>query len=95
MITRYRPTTPVLALPHSDFVARQLTIDRGVEVLAVLPDLPSNTNDIQALMQMSVAEVPEDLKGVVFTCGTPLGRVGTTNLLQRWDPATRAVLAET
>ena len=38
------------------------------------------------VMKFSERALPGDgTLTVIFTCGTPLGTIGSTNLIQRWD----------
>lgn len=84
MLSRFRPRAWIIGQPHSEFVARKMAMIWGVQIGDILP------------MQMSVQELMrgsfEALKRVsgledatiIFTCGTPLGKVGSTNLVQKW-----------
>ncbi len=99
MLARFRPGVWILGLPHTEFVARKLALDWGVLPGKIIP-LPTNRSHAQELIEMSKRVLLEEIKkantplteegelegkAVVFTCGTPLGVVGTTNLIQRWD----------
>ena len=86
MLSRFRPRVGVFSLPHSQLVARKLQTSWGVKVIGIL-GIPDDLNDIHWLMRSSGNRCLQiGLDGpVVFTCGTPLSKVGTTNMVQRWD----------
>jgi pyruvate kinase len=81
-VSKFRPTTPILAItPHVD-VARQLQMVWGVKSLLVL-SLPSTTETFQAAIQ--AAQNEGLLKGgdlVVTTAGTLQGVSGSTDLIK-------------
>lgn len=81
-VSKFRPTTPILAVtPHVD-VARQLQLVWGVKPLLVL-DLPSASQTFQAAM--NVAQENGLLKEgnlVVMTAGTLQGVPGSTDLIK-------------
>jgi pyruvate kinase len=81
-VSKFRPTTPILAItPHVD-VARQLQMVWGVKSLLVL-SLPSTTETFQAAIQ--AAQDTGLLKGgdlVVTTAGTLQGVSGSTDLIK-------------
>ncbi|MBW4417771.1 MAG: pyruvate kinase [Myxacorys californica WJT36-NPBG1] len=81
-VSKFRPTTPILAItPHVD-VARQLQLVWGVKPLLVL-DLPSTGQTFQAALNVAQEKglVSEgDL--VVMTAGTLQGVSGSTDLIK-------------
>ncbi len=81
-VSKFRPTTPILAItPHVD-VARQLQMVWGVKSLLVL-SLPSTTETFQAAIQ--AAKDTGLLQGgdlVVTTAGTLQGVSGSTDLIK-------------
>lgn len=81
-VSKFRPSTPILAVtPHVD-VARQLQLVWGVKPLLVL-DLPSTAQTFQAAM--SVAQEKDLLSDgdlVVMTAGTLQGVAGSTDLIK-------------
>jgi len=82
MLSRFRPRTWILAAPHSYFTARKLAIDWGVSVAAVIR-IESDTT-VRKLMEVSQSAIGHlKDRAVIFTCGLPLGKVGTTNLIYR------------
>lgn len=82
MLSRFRPRTWILTQPHSTLTARKLSIDWGVSVAGVI-QITEDMN-VRKLMEESQRRL-DGLKGktVIFTCGLPLGKVGTTNLIYR------------
>lgn len=87
MLARFRPRVWIYAQPHSDFTGRKLNIDRGVWVMRQLP-VEANSTHVDKLIEDSKRIFRADGPwgcAAIFTCGTPLGRVGSTNLIQRWD----------
>jgi pyruvate kinase len=90
MLARFRPRVWVHAQPHSDLVARKLAIVWGVMVGEILP-VEARAGDSAWLIDRSREAIGRDKSlakaPVIFTCGIPLGEVGTTNLIQKWDPA--------
>ncbi|HEX8843237.1 MAG TPA: pyruvate kinase [Pyrinomonadaceae bacterium] len=87
MLSRFRPRVWILAQPHNQLTARKLTIDRGVMVINILPVM-KDSKETDPLVKESKKKFKEAIRGdetVIFTCGTPLGQVGTANMIQRWD----------
>jgi pyruvate kinase len=84
MLARFRGVVWIYAQPHSQLVARKLAANRGVKVNKIIPP----QKDLDVLMEISKQALGTELSEnvFIFTCGTPLGIVGTTNLIQRWDP---------
>ncbi|HEX5871128.1 MAG TPA: pyruvate kinase, partial [Longimicrobium sp.] len=92
MLSRFRPQPWIIALPHSRLTARKLQIDWGVYVGDIVPI--GTNKEVSWLMGMSQEVVERKLVGtgildkgktMIFTCGTPLGKVGTTNLVLRGE----------
>lgn len=87
MLSRFRPHVWILAQPHNQLTARKLTIDRGVMTIGILP-VKKDSEEVDVLIKESREQFEEAINKnvtVIFTCGTPLGNVGTTNLILRWD----------
>ena len=97
MLARFRPKNWIYAQPHSEYIAKKLAIVRGIQAGNVLP-VHHGAQEVQELMVESASLANRELRpkdcAFIFTCGTPLGKVGTTNLVQRWDPHTLKVLCE-
>ena len=93
MLSRFRPRVWILAQPHNQLTARKLTIDRGVIAIDILP-VQKGTMEVDDLIRQSRQAFDRQYQGligedkdatIIFTCGSPLGEVGTTNMIQRWD----------
>lgn len=95
MLARFRPRVGVIALPHDTIVARKLQTSWGVRVLTVLGS-PPDRNDLHWLMSISAEHLMKaGYEGaIVFTCGTPLSRIGTTNMVQRWARGEMEIIAQ-
>lgn len=81
-VSKFRPSTPILAVtPHVD-VARQLQLVWGVKPLLVL-DLPSTAQTFQAALNVAQEkELLWDGDLVVMTAGTLQGVSGSTDLIK-------------
>jgi pyruvate kinase len=81
-VSKFRPTTPILAItPHVD-VARQLQLVWGVKPLLVL-DLPSTGQTFQAAQNVAQEKgLVEEGDIVVMTAGTLQGVAGSTDLIK-------------
>jgi pyruvate kinase len=98
MLSRFRPRVWILAQPHNQLTARKLTVDRGVMAIDILPVQKGGTEVDSLILQSRQAFdrkykelIGEDRDAtIIFTCGSPLGEVGTTNMIQRWDIKRRA-----
>ncbi len=86
MLARFRPTKKMLALPHDQIVARKLALSWGVEAIDILP-VPNRGDGLTWLMNTCGSKLKEHQQRgpVIFTCGSPLMEVGTTNMVLRWD----------
>jgi pyruvate kinase len=82
MLARFRPPQWVFAEPHHEYPARKLSMVWGAWVSAVIPN--ADGMEVDHLMKLSWPYLQE-LRGqpIIFICGTPIGTVGTTNLLSR------------
>jgi pyruvate kinase len=81
-VSKFRPSTPVLAVtPHVE-VARQLQLVWGVKPLLVL-DLPSTAQTFQAAISVAQEKhLVSDGDLVVMTAGTLQGIAGSTDLIK-------------
>jgi pyruvate kinase len=81
-VSKFRPSTPVLAVtPHVE-VARQLQLVWGVKPLLVL-DLPSTAQTFQAAISVAQEKhLVSDGDLVVMTAGTLQGVAGSTDLIK-------------
>ena len=85
-VSRYRPSTPILALTPHEEVLRALTVSWGVNPV-IGPDLTGVAQLLNVSESHAVASdlVPEDGGKVVITAGFPFGVVGSTNFLYIMD----------
>lgn len=81
-VSKFRPSTPILAVtPHVE-VARQLQLVWGVKPLLVL-DLPSTAQTFQAALNVAQEKnLLSDGDLVVMTAGTLQGVAGSTDLIK-------------
>jgi pyruvate kinase len=81
LISRYRPSIPLVAFTSSEQVARQLTVVSGV--FPIVAPLKASTDEMIALMDRMAIEDGRLKPGdpVVFVAGQPIGRPGTTNMM--------------
>jgi len=82
LVSRYRPSCPVLALTPDPAIERQLTISWGV--IPVLVALFKETDEIFELARLWVLEhnIARKDDRLIVTAGVPIGEPGTTNLLK-------------
>ena len=82
LISKYRPSLPIIAVTPSQQVKRQLAMYRGVESLLV--DIQGDTEaQIQSVENTVLAHgILKQGDVIVLTMGSPLSAPGTTNLLK-------------
>jgi pyruvate kinase len=82
MLARFRPPKLISALPDSAYTARKLSIVWGTTVAGIVPT--EEGMEVDDLVDTSWKHL-DDLqdKAIVFICGTPIGKVGTSNVLLR------------
>ncbi|MBU6428858.1 MAG: pyruvate kinase [Cyanobacteria bacterium REEB65] len=82
MVSKYRPSCPVIAASISDQVCRQLALVWGV-VPVYVPEM-SSVEELfkKSISQASAAGLVEDGDVVVLVAGVPLGMPGTTNMIK-------------
>ena len=82
MVSRFRPTTPVVALLIDPQVQRQMSLYWGVEPLAM--PVASNTDELVEFAVNAAVEAGIVKQGdlVVVTAGVPVGISGTTNMIR-------------
>ena len=82
LISKYRPSCPIISCTMSEVVCRQMNMSWGV--IPFIIDEKTNTDDLFAAA-VSAAEshrLVEDGDLVAITAGVPLGVSGTTNLMK-------------
>lgn len=82
MVSKYRPSMPILTACWNEKVQRQLAVSRGV--FAALIDAPLNTDDairstVNVFLRHKQVKVGDK---VVVTAGVPVGQAGNTNLIE-------------
>ena len=82
MISRYRPSCPIIGCTPSETVWHQLNLSWGV--IPILISEESNTDELfeHAVEAGVEAQVIHDGELVVLTAGVPMGISGTTNLMK-------------
>ena len=82
MVSRFRPTTTVVALLIDPQVQRQMSLYWGVEPLAM--PVASNTDELVEFAVNAAVEAGIVKQGdlVVVTAGVPVGISGTTNMIR-------------
>lgn len=82
MISKYRPSCPIICCTTDESVCRQLNLSWGV--IPMLIEEATNTDDLfeQAVELGEQAGLLHDGELVVMTAGVPLGISGTTNLMK-------------
>lgn len=81
LVSKYRPTTPIMALTVEEITYRQLALSWGVEPYLIPP--VSNTEQMLMKVVKTVTErgLAKNGDKVVFTSGVPIGVSGTTSLI--------------
>ena len=82
MISKYRPSCPIICCTTDETVCRQLNLSWGVIPLVI--EEATNTDDLfeRAVQAGEEAGLLHDGELVVMTAGVPLGISGTTNLMK-------------
>ena len=82
MISKYRPSCPIICCTTDETVCRQLNLSWGVIPLMI--EEATNTDDLfeRAVQAGEEAGLLHDGELVVMTAGVPLGISGTTNLMK-------------
>ena len=82
MISKYRPSCPIICCTTDETVCRQLNLSWGVIPLVI--EEATNTDDLfeRAVQAGEKAGLLHDGELVVMTAGVPLGISGTTNLMK-------------
>jgi len=82
MISKYRPSCPIICCTTDETVCRQLCLSWGVTPLVI--EEATNTDDLfeRAVKAGEDAGLLHDGELVVMTAGVPLGISGTTNLMK-------------
>ncbi|BAY35073.1 pyruvate kinase (plasmid) [Nostoc carneum NIES-2107] len=82
LVSKYRPSTPIIALTSDEVSYRQLALSWGVEALLIPPVHSAEEmflNVVNSVVDMGLAK---DGDKVVITSGIPIGKSGTTSLIK-------------
>ena len=82
LVSKYRPSTPIIALTPDETVYRQLALSWGVVPLLIPPVHNAEEmfmNVVNRVVDMCLAK---DCEQVVITSGVPIGKSGTTSLIK-------------
>jgi pyruvate kinase len=82
LVSKYRPTTPIIALTPDETAYRQLALSWGVEPLLIPPVHNAESmfmNVVDTVVEMGLASKGDK---VVITSGVPIGKSGTTSLIK-------------
>jgi len=82
MVSKYRPSCPVIAVTPNETVARQLRLVWGVNPVVKQETLDSEDLTDRAVEGALESEIVKNGDLVVITAGVPLGVKGTTNLIR-------------
>ncbi|MGR3741859.1 pyruvate kinase [Companilactobacillus sp. DQM5] len=82
MISKYRPSTDILAITFDEKTQRGLTVNWGVH--PVIAERPSNTDDMFELATSKAQDLGFADEGdlILVVAGVPVGESGTTNLMR-------------
>lgn len=82
-ISRYRPSTKIYAIAHTQKVARELSLSWGVEILSVVPKDHNLYHTIEAIIKDGIeyGKIYKD-RCYILTAGDPSGTPGTTNTIK-------------
>ncbi|MBE9050714.1 pyruvate kinase [Nostocales cyanobacterium LEGE 11386] len=82
LVSKYRPSTPIIALTPDETAYRQLALSWGVEPLLIPPVYNAEEmfmNVVDTVVEMGLANHGDK---VVITSGVPIGKSGTTSLIK-------------
>lgn len=82
MLARFRPPKFIFAVPHNSYTARKLAIVWGTTIAGIVSTRRDmEVSDLMAASWKRLGHLAGST--IVFICGTPIGQVGTSNLLSR------------
>lgn len=82
LVSKYRPSAPIIALTPDETSYRQLALSWGVEALLIPPVYRAEemfTNVVNTVVERGLANNGDK---VVITSGVPIGQSGTTSLIK-------------
>ena len=82
LLSKYRPSQPIIACVSEEFIARQLALSWGI--IPIIMPLVSTTDDLieTSVSTTKKAGLVADGDMVVITAGIPVGIFGTTNMIK-------------
>jgi len=82
MVSKYRPKAPIVAITHSEKVAKQLNLVWGV--YSRVGAVSSTTDEMleQSVQESIMSGIVKHGHKVVITGGVPVGEAGTTNIMK-------------
>jgi len=82
LVSKYRPTTRIIALTPEEISYRQLALSWGVEPLIIPPASTTEEMLINLINTVVEMEVAQEGDKVVITSGIPVGKPGSTSLIK-------------
>ncbi len=82
LISKYRPTCPIISCTPSERICRQMNLSWGVLPLMIQEETNSDELLLHAVESAKKAGYIHTGDMVVITAGLPLGISGTTNLMK-------------
>ena len=82
LVSKYRPSTPIIALTPEEITYRQLALSWGVESLLISEvhnEEEMFVNVVNSVVKSSLVTAGDK---VVITSGIPIGMSGTTSLIK-------------
>lgn len=82
LVSKYRPSTPIIALTPDETAYRQLALSWGVESLLIPPVYQAEEMFMNVVNTVVAMGLASDGDKVVITSGVPIGKSGTTSLIK-------------
>jgi pyruvate kinase len=82
LVSKYRPSTPIIALTSDSTAYRQLALSWGVEPLLIQPVHNAEEMFMNVVETVVDSGLVQEGDKVVITSGVPIGTPGTTNLIK-------------
>jgi pyruvate kinase len=82
LVSKYRPSTPIIALTSDCTAYRQLALSWGVEPLLIQPVHNAEEMFVNVVDTVVESGLVQEGDKVVITSGVPIGQSGTTSLIK-------------
>ena len=82
LVSKYRPSTPIIALTSDCTAYRQLALSWGVEPLLIQPVHTAEEMFVNVVNTVVDSGLVQEGDKVVITSGVPIGQSGTTSLIK-------------